>query len=387
MRRFVEALLLASLGLNIWLLAGQSLPGFGGTTAVDSDDLGFDTESVLSRSNLDQVFRGDGKALTAADVQLLFDSGEFSDAIVAWQLLAKDDAVEAQRLKQKWIAIARDWLAQDIVDLPERLLAAWLQKYPYDLTYSELQAHWLVATGQRLAAIEQYYALMGEVPTNQQGRYINPINTLVDAEVKALSEQQAWRPLIRFLERLLWHEPQHPPYILMLAQAHIELAEYRQAQTLLRSILLNEFFTSKAEALLEKIEVLNLQAVAIELTPVREHYLVGGEIDQRQGVELLIDTGASISVLSRRYFETVERGLAPEFVRMGRINTAGGMVEAPIFRFEEFAVGDYRVRDIEFVVMELEERSSGDGLLGMNFLRVFSFQIDQGNNLLLLEPR
>ncbi len=42
---------------------------------------------------------------------------------------------------------------------------------------------------------------------------------------------------------------------------------------------------------------------------------------------------------------------------------------------------------MQFVVMELEGKGQGDGLLGMNFLKAFDFRIDQQNNLLLLNPR
>ena len=77
---------------------------------------------------------------------------------------------------------------------------------------------------------------------------------------------------------------------------------------------------------------------------------------------------------------------------MASINTAGGLVQAPIYQFNSFAIDSfaaesYRVSDMQFVVMNLDENSGGDGLLGMNFLRAFTFQIDQRNNLLLLQPQ
>ena len=80
--------------------------------------------------------------------------------------------------------------------------------------------------------------------------------------------------------------------------------------------------------------------------------------------------------------------LNPEFVRHAVIDTAGGIVEAPIYRFESFAIGEYRVRDIEFVVMALSQNNgASQGLLGMNFLKYFAFNLDQDKQHLILQPR
>jgi predicted aspartyl protease len=82
--------------------------------------------------------------------------------------------------------------------------------------------------------------------------------------------------------------------------------------------------------------------------------------------------------------------MAPTFIRNAKINTAGGVVDSPIYRFSSFAIGDYRIAEMQFVVMDLDNSGSkknGDGLLGMNFLKVFNFQIDQQNSRLILKPR
>ncbi|WP_408635811.1 hypothetical protein [Paraneptunicella aestuarii] len=48
-------------------------------------------------------------------------------------------------------------------------------------------------------------------------------------------------------------------------------------------------------------------------------------------------------------------------------------------------MGNSYVDDIAIVVLPLENMDS-DGLLGMNFLRAFRFEIDQAQDMLILAP-
>ncbi len=397
-------LLLASLGLNAWLLLDKFLvtPTIEKTRPLSSlsplerlvlaaDSRNNGEANAGGKKGLESLLRSRAteskENLSADDLQILFDAGEFIGAIEAWQWLASNDQTLAEQIKRQWLLIAGQWLETGALESTRLLFEAWLRQYPYDLAFRGLQAQWLAASGDRLAAIEKYYSLLNESVAAEQGRYAGAISKLVDAEVTALADQQAWHPLIRFIERLLWHEPQHPPYILMLAKAHIELKQYGQATTLLQSIAYNEYYEAQVNDLLEAIALKNLRAEAIALTPQNEHYLVDGQINNATAVNLLIDTGASVSVISERYFRQVQNRLSPTFIRQAKITTAGGIVDAPVYQFSSFAIGEYRLRNMQFVVMELEGKGQGDGLLGMNFLKAFDFRIDQQNNLLLLNPR
>lgn len=397
-------LLFCSLGLNFWLLqdrllgaflgvgsTGVSDRGAGGPASGSMTDVSRSALSSLENSTLDRltqrVASRQQSELSPADLQLLFDSGDFVSAIQGWRILANNNAAAALRIKSQWLTSAEGWLEQQDTELTSLLVEAWLRAFPYDQAFRELQAELLVAQGQRLAAIEQYYALLSESGFGQQGRYANLIAVLVDEEIKSLEEQLAWQPMVRFLEKLLWHEPLHPPYILMLAKANIELENFNEAEILLRNIEYNEFYAERVKQLFEIIALKNLRSIAVPLVKKQSHYLVAGEINDRFAVNLLIDTGASISVLSENYFSRIKNNVNTRFVRMGSINTAGGLVKAPIYQFSAFAIEQYRLVDVQFVVMELDDRSGSDGLLGMNFLQAYDFQIDQQNTLLLLKPR
>ncbi|HCX26761.1 MAG TPA: hypothetical protein DHT34_03395 [Cellvibrionales bacterium] len=397
-------LLMASLGLNAYLLLSQSigLPVMTGALGLSSNSLKArprgDSATIKSgngqRRQLESLFRvGDkknDKALLVADLNDAFLAGDFDTAIDGWQWLSSNDVSLARQLKTQWLSRAEQWLLEDKIESVKLLTEAWLQARPYDKALRYLQVQWQLAAGQVENALETLYALMKELPATEQGRFVREISEIVDAEVARLSEQKAWQPMITFLERLLWHEPQHPPYLLMLAKAHIELQQYAQAKTLLYSLQFNAFYAEQVKSLLAIIALSDLQSMSIALEQQREHYLVSGLVDNRVNIRLMIDTGASISVMSADYFNRIKNQLGPEFIRNATINTAGGVVKAPIYQFASFEIGDYRIPNMEFVVMTLENsgsKNNGDGLLGMNYLKAFNFQINQENSRLLLKPR
>ena len=402
---FLILVLMVSLGLNAYLLLGYSIglpiintdiaSGLdnGKSDARYAESLGNKDKRVSDGRSLENLFRvGDrnnDKALLVSDLNAAFAIGEFDNAIDGWQWLSSNDADLAARIKVAWLNSAEQWLAEGKIQPVMLFTQTWLREYPYDKSLRHLQAQWQLASGKRKHAIETLYALMNELPAIEQGRYIGQISEIVDAEIKQLSDQQAWLPLIRFIERLLWHEPQHPPYILMLAKAHIELQKFSQAKALLYSLQYDEYYGAQAKELLQRIALSDLRATSILLEKQKEHYLVNGVVDNNNTINLMIDTGASISVMSQQYFYRIKNQLAPTFIRNAKINTAGGMVEAPIYQFSSFAIEDYRIADMQFVVMDLESgaNNKGDGLLGMNFLKAFNFQIDQQNSRLLLQPR
>ena len=396
-------LLMVSLGLNAYLLlshsiglpvitnnlgsaSGSSKTGQGDESSVIEKDMG-------QRPHLESLFRvGDkknDKALLVADLNDAFLAGDFDTAIDGWQWLSSHDVNLAMQLKTQWLSHADQWLLEGKVESVKLLTEAWLRARPYDKALRYLQVQWQLAAGQIENALETLYGLVEELPATEQGRLAREISEIVDTELARLSEQKAWQPMITFIERLLWHEPQHPPYILMLAKAHIELQQYSQAKTLLYSLQFNAFYAEQVKSLLALIDLNNLQSVSIALEQQREHYLVNGLVDNN-AIRLMIDTGASISVMSAKYFNGIKNQLAPEFIRNATINTAGGIVKAPIYQFSSFEIGEYRIPNMKFVVMVLEDsgsKNNGDGLLGMNYLKAFHFQIDQENSRLLLKPR
>ena len=111
------------------------------------------------------------------------------------------------------------------------------------------------------------------------------------------------------------------------------------------------------------------------------HFLVDARLADGRSVRLLIDTGASMTILT----PAVVAGSGYTDTGNSRIfSTANGTVTAPVYRLEALSVGDWQVSELEIGVLELVDSQHIDGLLGMNFLRHFQFFIDQNEAVLRL---
>ncbi|MBT8149560.1 MAG: retroviral-like aspartic protease family protein [Gammaproteobacteria bacterium] len=388
MRRALWWVLAVSLALNLYLLWPRlqalftALPQYSGQPG-QSDSPGLDSNDNAVPHN---VPRSD--ALRGEDLQLLFDAGDFKDALLGYQILSRHDFWAAQRLKKTWLATGGSWLEQTGAQQQlQDFLQAALDVQPNDIDFRRLLAQSYIAGGrheQVLQAIDIYYQLLHESPQAMQGELVSEIQQLVKQQVGQLSEQQAWQPLIRLAERLLWHEPLHPPYLFIYARALVKVERFASARNSLRSVIYDEYYGARAQQMLNEIALLDLSDQATALQRQGAHYRVQARINGRYPVSLMIDTGASLTVISPAVLRQLGVSPAPTFVRNASINTAGGKVNAAVYRVESFSIGDYSVPNMEFVLLDIDDGNNGHGLLGMNFLRNFAFQIDQKNNLLLL---
>ena len=125
---------------------------------------------------------------------------------------------------------------------------------------------------------------------------------------------------------------------------------------------------------------------AVPLTRRGDHYLLQAVLNDRHPVVLMIDTGASITSLSRASFARLGRtGFAHQGTRL--FNTANGLARGDIYAIDSLAMGDISLSAGEVAVLDYTPSGEVDGLLGMNVLRQFAFEIDQDNARLLLQPR
>jgi clan AA aspartic protease (TIGR02281 family) len=384
-----------SLALNAYLLLGKRVDfveGGGwalGPLAGAENTRQFDEEAIYQADLLTEA--GVEIESEIEELHRLVAEDNFDAAVRIYQSLGASQRLvsqaQAQQIKLDLTALLIQWLETNELSRAEQLINAFLNQSPYDIEFRELEAQWLLSNGAFIEAIDKYYILLGESDPQAQGVYIASIHEIVQQRIEVLSENKAWQPLADFIQRLIWHEPQHSPFVLALAKTYIELEQYARAKTELYAIQYDSNYGGRVEELLELISLRELQAVSIPLTPQRQHYVVAGEIEGSHGVKLMIDTGASLSVLSEKFFQSLKSITAAELIRYSNINTAGGLVRAPIYRFDSFQIGEYIIRDALFVVMDLNESDGNQGLLGMSYLQNFNFQIDQKNSLLLLSPR
>ncbi|MEN8802052.1 MAG: TIGR02281 family clan AA aspartic protease [Thiogranum sp.] len=263
----------------------------------------------------------------------------------------------------------------------DQILSAYLNEEYRDVDVLLLRARLYWLQGQHRQAIETLYdAKSYEYRAPQLALIAERIRTYVadhDRQLQIADEQLTRLALYEYLVQV---EPDYSPYFIALARAQLaqnRLDEARQSLFLVES---DPRVSDEARLLLSQIEdtVTFSQAsqVSIPLTRQGEHFLIDARINDRVTVRLLIDTGASMTVL--RDDILVAAGLfKPARPSLQLFSTANGLVEGAVYRLDNLSIGDQNVANIEVAALGLASLQSADGLLGMNFLKHFKFFIDQ----------
>ena len=126
--------------------------------------------------------------------------------------------------------------------------------------------------------------------------------------------------------------------------------------------------------------------VDVPLQQVGHLFVVTVKLNGEQDARLIVDTGASHSVVSHRL--AIELGLYSD-VTMGTVtmNTVGGSVQAPLVRIKSIRLAEAEVRDSVVVIHDLPDSPGGvEGLLGLSALREFQVTLDPTKKVLSLQP-
>jgi clan AA aspartic protease (TIGR02281 family) len=193
--------------------------------------------------------------------------------------------------------------------------------------------------------------------------------------------------LVALFRMLIEQQPNHSHYFLGLANAYVASSDYDQALTALRYIQYDAEIGPRARALISEISDRSGPThVTVPLRQASNTYLIQATLNGRGQVTLMLDTGASMSVIKPTVLARL--GAAPSNKHPTvRLNTANGTVTARVVRLDSLAVGDKAVRDITVAAVELAELPNIDGLLGMDYLRHFRFTVDQDQATLILNHR
>lgn len=123
---------------------------------------------------------------------------------------------------------------------------------------------------------------------------------------------------------------------------------------------------------------------SIPLKRVASQFIVPTKIS-RSPTLLLIDTGASLTTINETHFNAIKRTSNLSFLRQQEFLTANGKTSGAVYIAEAFFIGEYTLENVEIAVLDFPTSSHSNGLLGMNILQKFIFQLDQENAVLILE--
>ncbi len=118
------------------------------------------------------------------------------------------------------------------------------------------------------------------------------------------------------------------------------------------------------------------------------HVVVTTLLNNKVKANLVLDTGASLILLSRKVAANLGAGVnGKEGTPIELIMADGRRENAKMIILDSVKVQDSEVRDVEAAILPDKESATmpEDGLLGMSFLKKFNFKIDQKNDKLILE--
>ena len=331
----------------------------------------------------------------ASQLQIYFNEKNFNDAIAYYnQLLGSTSSQESQQLRLAILEYAYTLKQGKSVDDALKLLNLYLEQ-----NYRDVDALWL--KGSILADKKDYQQQIEVLYEAKAYAYqerdikkiVNNIRLSVDRYKQMLLELQNHSELLNLFRALVYQEPDYSPYFIELAKAQIKNQLDYDAKQSLELVIRDPVVGAKARQLLSEFSKngeSNDRSVALigdsQTVPLLRrgnHFLVEAIINKNTRLNLIIDTGASLTVIKPASIEQAINGSLDQYPEH-LFNTANGVVKAPVLKIDSMAIGEFEVSNLQVGGLTLINSAGIDGLLGMNFLKHFRFFIDQENNLLRL---
>ena len=353
------------------------------TKSINSDQTATEFMSTLS-DHMDDIVR-------------LLQHYEFEAAVERYESAqVQADDVVATEARMQILSYARQLIAESRFSLAEQLLQRFLVAAYRDVESRILLAEVYFGERDIRAAIDQLYEVRGYAyrPVMLQ-RISSRIRSMVTELASSLKHSNDQNALLTLYQHLAQLEPDYAPWFIGLAVAQLALDDKEAARRSLLLVSQDADVGAQAQAMLSELtialaevhdtapQVSVTEVVGIPLHRSGNHFIVDASPAHGRSIRLLIDTGASLTILTPDVLE--QHGIGYQNTgRSGVFNTANGQVRAPIYKLDSLSVGDWQVNQLDVGVLDLSGGSNIDGLLGMNFLRHFQFFIDQNEALLRL---
>jgi clan AA aspartic protease (TIGR02281 family) len=211
---------------------------------------------------------------------------------------------------------------------------------------------------------------------------------------KAAYERGDFAQAERLFRRAILDSPREPILHYHLAVTLTRQRRWREAAEAYRTTLRldppSPLATAAAEGLRELGPALRppptrrAANITIQLRPLRGGWIADVVLNDSREARFLVDTGASLCVISPALAETLDIVPDPRS-RPLRLLTLGGPTIGPLVTIESLRIGEAEARDVPAVVHALD--SGIDGILGNSFLNRFLFSLDPQRAVLTLTPR
>lgn len=306
------------------------------------------------------------------------------------QIYRGTDAQSTEAWRQVILQTASQLLQDKQFDAGLELLNSYLAFFYKDVSALALAAsaqHGLNRHGEEVELLLQ--ALQQAHRGNDRQVLRRRLQQAVREQGRWLERKQRPAAAISFYKTLVERDPIEPSYRIALARLYLNKQDPRQALDHLET-LDKVYAGDQQNSIVELRErarrMLDQDQARRTSVPLLTHgrgSAVRALINGTHTVTLLIDTGATLVALRP---DVAERIGLPTTHNNVLFHTANGSVRASIVRIRELKVGAHTVNGLSAGVLPISN-AQYDGLLGMNYLSQFRFQIDQQRRVLLLNER
>ncbi len=311
--------------------------------------------------------------------------GEVREALLVYRETRRKNPAAAEKMRKALLDRARQLMARKKPDEAGRLLTHYLESESYDPGALLLRAQLDASRGRYTRALENALdAKIYDRDNTLAETADRVIGQTTEIYRRQLTTKKQWGRLGELYHLLIEKNGDRPEYYYELAGAQYRSGRYDEGLGNLNRILHDPEWGGKARKLSQLVEQLAKlgEGAPIEMTRRNNNFLVKVTVNDRKA-NLVLDTGASISILRREFAEAV--GLSAEGGEKTRFNAVGSQVDVAIVAARSFSVGDITFDDMPVGIAEMPESFAADGLLGMDFLGNFEFSIDQDNEVLNLK--
>lgn len=279
------------------------------------------------------------------------------------------------------------------------LIGHYLSVYYDDVDILLLLADFNQANGSYLEVVDVYLLAKTYAYTDiDQQKILNRFNDFVEKTDSSYTNQKNWWSLINFYSHVNTSGLMTSTHQYLQALAHLRSGDEAYAIEQFNQLLSDSVVGESAALALNNLDN-QTTAPTIDSNSVQGHsesialqktgnqYAVNLTNNRQDNVRLLIDTGASMTAISSTSFNSL--GIGTNAVEQDRrvFRTAGGVVMGTVYTVAELRLGPYLLENTQVAVIDFETRRGIDGLLGMNILGQFRFQIDQENTQLHLSKK
>ena len=303
------------------------------------------------------------------------------EAVAIYQQEVRAGSELTQRMRNRLIARIVRLIRLQQYQNAQQLISTYLDADAYDAEVLVLQAQLYNIVGRHLEALSNAYdaKIYGD-QSIEEDAVDQLIAKMLDEYEKQLIEKKEWQALVSLYSLVVDKDySEHQSlYYYKLAQAQFKLGDYHTALANLSQIIGHPLWNRKALYFQHTIEKF-IDGDGIVAIPVNRidpnKFLVVATINDTIEAELLIDTGASLSVLRENFVEEVELPIKDE--EPLTLTTVSDTVEARTIKLDSFGINEIQFADMTIGVTEMPDDFLPDGLLGMDYLSQFEFNLDQ----------